>query len=316
MRPSDPLPVLAAPEGEAASFLSRVVAWLLGPGLQILLICVVAAIVATVASWLIKRILRTMIDSTSRLSNAAGLVARRSGHDPKSAKAAQARRSQRLETLSTVARNITRILIWSIAAVMILDRFGVNIAPVIASLGVVGLAAGIGAQTIIKDVISGILMLLEDTIAVGDYVDLEYAEGTVTGINLRVTEVRGLDGVLWTVRNGELIRVGNYSRGYSNAVVVLDIDAGADDDLVTQVLGKVTADLADDPRWADVIQSPADISGMLEVDANHYRRRVVIQTAPGQQWGIERELRGRVRDAFAEKNLSFAMPRFAETVQP
>src|SRR5699024_13302 len=86
-------------------------------------------------------------------------------------------------------------------------------------------AAGIGALTIIKDVVAGVVMLFEDIVAVGDWVDLEYAEGTVESINLRATQVRGIDGVLWTVRNGEIIRVGNYARGFSTAVVVLDIDA-------------------------------------------------------------------------------------------
>jgi small conductance mechanosensitive channel len=191
----------------------------------------------------------------------------------------------------------------------------VNIAPVIASLGVVGLAAGIGAQTIIKDVVAGIVMLFEDIVAVGDWVDLEYAEGTVESINLRATQVRGVDGVLWTVRNGEIIRVGNYARGFSNAVVTLDIDAGADDAKVSEVLEQVTAELTADPRWQEPILADAEISGILSVDGNRYQRRVVIQTVPGQQWGVERELRARIRAGFAAAHLSFAMPRFVEAAQ-
>lgn len=210
---------------------------------------------------------------------------------------------------------MAHLIIWAVALVMILDKIGVNIAPVIASLGVIGLAAGIGAQTIIKDVVAGIVMLFEDIIAVGDYVDLEYAEGTVVGINLRVTQVRGVDGVLWTVRNGEIVRTGNYSRGFSNAVVVLDIDAGADDRAVTDVLTTVTEQLAKDPDWTDVLQSAASISGMLDMDGNRYQRRVIIQTAPGEQWGVERELRGRVRAAFTDAGIGFALPRFTEAVQ-
>jgi small conductance mechanosensitive channel len=150
---------------------------------------------------------------------------------------------------------------------------------------------------------------------VGDWVDLEYAEGTVESINLRATQVRGVDGVLWTVRNGEIVRVGNYARGFSNAVVTLDIDAGADDEKVTEILEQVTAELEADPRWRDPILAPADITGILDVDGNRYQRRVVVQTVPGQQWGVERELRSRIRAGFAASDVSFALPRFVEAAK-
>lgn len=306
-------PFLADPgTDQALSMMDSLVQWLTSSGVLIVVILVAATAASMVASWLLRRFFRTMADSGTKLSSVAGSVVKR---DARAQKAAQARREQRAETLSSVARNVAHLIIWAVALVMILDKIGVNIAPVIASLGVIGLAAGIGAQTIIKDVVAGIVMLFEDIIAVGDYVDLEYAEGTVVGINLRVTQVRGVDGVLWTVRNGEIVRTGNYSRGFSNAVVVLDIDAGADDRAVTDVLTTVTEQLAKDPDWTDVLQSAASISGMLDVDGNRYQRRVIIQTAPGEQWGVERELRGRVRAAFTDAGIGFALPRFTEAVQ-
>lgn len=308
--PLTPGTLLADPAADdAMTLLDSLLRWLASSGVLIVVILVAATFASMVASWLLRRFFRTMAESGTKLSTMAGAVVKR---DARAQKAAQARREQRAETLSSVARNVAHMMIWAVALVMILDKIGVNIAPVIASLGVIGLAAGIGAQTIIKDVVAGIVMLFEDIVAVGDYVDLEYAEGTVVGINLRVTQVRGLDGVLWTVRNGEVIRIGNYSRGYSNAVVVLDIDAESDDDRVTEVLQSVTAELAQDPEWSHVVQSPANISGMLDVDGNRYQRRVIVQTSPGEQWGLERELRGRVRAAFAEADIALAMPRFSE----
>ena len=314
--PDDPLdldPLLASPTtDEALTLADQLVRWLATSGVKIVVILVAATVLSVLAGWLLRRFFRTMVQSGSRLSTVAGTVIKR---DPRSQKAAQARREQRAETLSNVARNLARAVIWAIAFMMILSEIGVNIAPVIASLGVVGLAAGIGAQTIIKDVVAGIVMLFEDIVAVGDWVDLEYAEGTVESINLRATQVRGVDGVLWTVRNGEIIRVGNYARGFSNAVVTLDIDAGADDEKVTQVLEQVTTELAADPRWQEPILAGAEISGILSVDGNRYQRRVVIQTVPGQQWGVERELRARIRAGFAASQLSFAMPRFIEAAQ-
>ena len=311
--PLDPGQLLSSPTtDDALSLMDQLLRWLTTSGVKIVVILLAASLISFLAGWFLRRFFRTMVQSGSKISTVTGTVIRR---DPKSQRAAQLRREQRASTLSTVARNIAHVMIWAVASVMILSEIGVNIAPVIASLGVVGLAAGIGAQTIIKDVVAGIVMLFEDIVAVGDWVDLEYAEGTVESINLRATQVRGIDGVLWTVRNGEIIRVGNYARGFSNAVVVLDIDAGADDEQVTTVLESVTAEMAKDPQWKDEILSPAAITGMLDVDANRYQRRVVFETPPGQQWGVERELRSRIRTGFAEAEIAFAMPRFVETVQ-
>lgn len=308
--PPDLGPLLATPSTEEAlSLADQLLQWLATSGVKIVVILVAATVLSLVAGWLLRRFFTTMVQSGSKISTVAGTVIKR---DPRSQKAAQARREQRAETLSNVARNVARAVIWAIAFMMILSEIGVNIAPVIASLGVVGLAAGIGAQTIIKDVVAGIVMLFEDIVAVGDWVDLEYAEGTVESINLRATQVRGIDGVLWTVRNGEIIRVGNYARGFSNAVVTLDIDAGADDETVTRILEQVTADLQADPQWKEPILAPADISGILDVDGNRYQRRVVVQTVPGQQWGVERELRARIRAGFASAHVAFALPRFVE----
>ena len=311
--PLDPGQLISSPTTDSAlSLMDQLLRWLATSGVKIVVILLAATLMSFLAGWFLRRFFRTMAQSGSKISNVAGTVIRR---DPKSQRAAQLRREQRASTLSNVARNIAHVMIWAVASVMILSEIGVNIAPVIASLGVVGLAAGIGAQTIIKDVVAGIVMLFEDILAVGDWVDLEYAEGTVESINLRATQVRGIDGVLWTVRNGEIIRVGNYARGFSNAVVVLDIDAGADDAQVTAVLESVTTQMVEDPRWKDEILSPAAITGMLDVDANRYQRRVVFETPPGQQWGVERELRSRIRTGFAEADIAFAMPRFVETMQ-
>lgn len=312
----DPLdlgPLLSAPTAdEALGLMDQLLRWLATSGVKIVIILVAATLLSLLAGWFLRRFFRTMVQSGSRISTVAGTVIRR---DPRSQKAAQARREQRAGTLSTVARNIAHVMIWAIASMMILSEIGVNIAPVIASLGVVGLAAGIGAQTIIKDVVAGVVMLFEDIVAVGDWVDIEYAEGTVESINLRATQVRGIDGVLWTVRNGEIIRVGNYARGFSTAVVVLDIAADADDDLVTRVVEEVSAEIVADPAWEDTILAPAQVTGILDVDGNRYQRRVTIRTAPGLQWGVERELRARIRAGFAAADIAFAMPRFVETAQ-
>lgn len=303
----DLLPQLSAPADEATTLMGSLVEWLLSHGVRILVIIVVAALISTIGTWLIKRFVNTMIDSSTKISTVAGSVVKR---DDRSTKLAQSRRAQRAKTLSNVARNVFTMVVWAIALVMVLDQLGLNVAPVIASLGVLGLAAGIGAQNIIKDVVSGVLMLFEDLVAVGDVVDLEYASGTVENINLRTTQVRALDGSLWTVRNGEVIRVGNMSRGFSNAVVVLDIDHAADYTKVTEILDEVGAEFGEDEQWKELLLGPVTVSGMLEVDGASYQRRVVVRVEPGQQWTVEMELRRRIRLAFREADIDFALPRF------
>lgn len=293
----------------AASLLDQFVTWLATSGVRIVLILVLAALLRWATAWLIKRFFRTMSSSTSALSSVTGVVVRRSKRE---AKEAQTRREQRARTLSTVAVNIASLVIGVIAAIMILDLCGVNVAPIIASLGVVGLAAGIGAQTIIKDFVAGVVMLFEDIVAVGDTVDLQFATGTVVNINLRVTQVRSLDGVLWTVRNGEIIRVGNMSRGYSNAVVLLDIANQATNTTVTTVLTDVVDALWADEAWHEILIEKPQVSGILSVDGARFQRRIVAKVMAGSQWSVEQELRQRVRLAFRDAGIEFAMPRIVE----
>ncbi|MCT1775569.1 mechanosensitive ion channel family protein [Brachybacterium sp. p3-SID957] len=300
------------PAEDALDLADRLWHWMLTSGVRIVVILLVAALLSAAASWLLRRFFRTMIEGSSKLTSTAGFVVKR---DRRALMAAQSRRAQRAETLSNVARNVASMSIWAVALVMVLSEIGVNIAPVIASLGVLGLAAGIGAQTIIKDVVAGVVMLFEDIVAVGDVVDLEYATGTVEEINLRVTQVRSVDGVLWTVRNGEIIRIGNMSRGFANAVVLLDLDPASDNTQVTEVLEQVTAEFTTDPAWVDVVQGDATISGILGVDGSRVQRRVLVQVAPGEQWGAEQELRRRITAAFREAGVSFALPRFSDVAQ-
>ena len=196
---------------------------------------------------------------------------------------------------------------------MILSQVGVNIAPIIASLGVAGLAAGIGAQTLIKDVLAGVIMLFEDLVAVGDYVDLQFAEGTVENVNLRVTQVRGLNGVLWTVRNGEIISLGNYSRGLGTAFVMLDIASSADDAAVTEAIHAVFDTLKADQKWSKLIVGAPQATGILSVDGARYQRRITADTIPGKQWDVEREIRKRLRVEFDKRGIEFALPRFQES---
>ncbi|GAB2532683.1 mechanosensitive ion channel family protein [Brachybacterium huguangmaarense] len=290
---------------EAASLLDRFWSWLATGGVRIVLILVLAALLRFVLRWLIRRFFRTMMDSGTAISSVTNAVAKR---DKREIRQAQARREQRAETLSSVAVNVASAAIGAIAIVMVLSEVGIDVAPVIAGLGVAGLAAGIGAQTIIKDFIAGLVMLFEDIIAVGDVVDLQFATGTVVNINLRVTQVRSLDGALWTVRNGEIIRIANMSRGFANAVVEVQIAGAARNAEVTAALEEVARGIWADEDFHDVLIDEPTVSGILAVDGARFSRRVVAKVQPGQQWAVEQELRLRIRMAFAESGIEFAMP--------
>ncbi|RUP86054.1 mechanosensitive ion channel family protein [Dermabacter sp. HSID17554] len=297
---------------EAFSLVDRVGEWLLSNGITILVIILVALIVRFVVGALINRVFTTMYQSGSRISRMTNVVVKKNP-DAGMAAANEERRKQRADTLATASKNVASVIIWSIAFVMILSQVGVNIAPIIASLGVAGLAAGIGAQTLIKDVLAGVIMLFEDLVAVGDYVDLQFAEGTVENVNLRVTQVRGLNGVLWTVRNGEIISLGNYSRGLGTAFVMLDIASGADDAAVTEAIHTVFDALKADHKWSKLIVGAPEATGILSVDGARYQRRITADTIPGKQWEVEREIRKRLRVEFDKRGVEFALPRFQES---
>ncbi|QEU12231.1 mechanosensitive ion channel family protein [Dermabacter vaginalis] len=297
---------------EAFSLVDRVGEWLLSNGITILVIILVALIVRFVVGALINRVFTTMYQSGSRISRMTNVVVKKNP-DAGMAAANEERRKQRADTLATASKNVASVIIWSIAFVMILSQVGVNIAPIIASLGVAGLAAGIGAQTLIKDVLAGVIMLFEDLVAVGDYVDLQFAEGTVENVNLRVTQVRGLNGVLWTVRNGEVITLGNYSRGLGTAFVELDIDSAANDEKVTEAIHAVFDALKSDQKWMKLIVGLPEASGILAVDGARYQRRITADTIPGKQWDVEREIRKRLRVEFNKRGIEFALPRFQES---
>ena len=138
---------------------------------------------------------------------------------------------------------------------MILAELGIQLAPLLASAGIAGLAIGFGAQTLVKDLIAGLFMLLEDQYGVGDVVDVGEASGTVEAVGLRITIDPRRRGVLWHVRNGEIVRVGNKSQGW--AVVVIDVPVGfAGVEEATEVLQGPPQAFADDPEWADDLIDP------------------------------------------------------------
>lgn len=221
------------------------------------------------------------------------------------------RRALRAETIGSVLRSITTVVISAIAVVTALEMLGYAVGPVLASAGVLGVALGFGAQNLVKDFLAGAAMLLEDQYGVGDVIDMGHAVGTVESVSLRITRLRSVDGTVWYVRNGEVIRVGNSSYGWSRALLDVHVPADADVTRARRLLEEIVHVLADDPHWRDLILEPPEVWGVEDLTPDGVLIRVVIKTKPLEQWGVARELRERIKQRFDAERL--ALPVATET---
>ncbi len=225
------------------------------------------------------------------------------------------RRRQRASAIGSVLNNFTSAAIFSVAALLILSDLGLNLAPLIASAGIVGVALGFGAQSLVKDLIAGLFMLLEDQYGVGDVVDVGDTSGTVEAVGLRITTIRDMRGVLWYIRNDEIVRVGNRSQGW--AVVLVDVPVGfASVEQAAAVLRDAAAQLAADPRFAaDMIEAP-EILGVEQITVDGAVLRAMVKTTPDAQALVGRELRRRLTDALFAAGLSGRLPAGRGYAQP
>ncbi|MBB3040939.1 mechanosensitive ion channel family protein [Nocardioides soli] len=223
--------------------------------------------------------------------------------------ATQTRRVQRAKTMGDLLKSVITGLLIAIFGTMALSELGVNIAPIIASAGILGLALGFGAQSLVKDFLSGIFMIFEDQYGVGDVVDLGEASGTIEAVSLRVTRLRDLNGTVWYVPNGEILRVGNMSQNWSRAVV--DVNVGYHEDLarVERVLREVAHDLWQDDDFRGIVIEEPEVTGVEMFTPDGVTLRVLLKTAPMEQWGVARALRQRIKARFDHEGIEIALPQ-------
>ncbi|WP_084152146.1 mechanosensitive ion channel family protein [Nocardioides halotolerans] len=223
--------------------------------------------------------------------------------------AAATRRVQRAKTMGDLLKSVITGVLVAIFGTMILSQVGVDIAPIIASAGIIGIALGFGAQSLVKDFLSGVFMIFEDQFGVGDVVDVGEAAGTVEAVSLRVTRLRDLDGTVWYVPNGEILRVGNKSQNWSRAVV--DVGVGYDEDLARarRVLSEVAHDLWEDDDYRSVIIEEPEVTGVEALAPDAITLRVLVKTAPMEQWAIARELRQRIKARFDHEGIEIPFPQ-------
>ncbi len=208
------------------------------------------------------------------------------------------RRVQRAQTMGTLLKSIVTGIILAVIGTMMLSEIGVNVAPIIASAGILGLAIGFGAQSLVSDFLSGIFMIFEDQYGVGDEVDLGEAVGTVEAVSLRVTRLRDVNGTVWYVRNGEILRVGNMSQNWARTVLDISVAYGEDVAQVQRVLADVAHDLwVDEDFKGRVIEEPS-VWGVQDITPDAVVVRVALKTAPLEQWSVAREMRQRIKARF------------------
>lgn len=225
-----------------------------------------------------------------------------------------ARRTQRSLTLTTILRSTLRAVVIFAAALSLLSAVGINITPILASAGVVGLAVGFGAQSLVKDVISGFFILFEDQYGVGDVVDVDGKSGLVERMNLRITQLRNTAGELITIPNGSIKIVSNRSKEWARAVLEIGVAYDADVDHVLNVMVEEGMQLRAE-RPNDVLEAP-EIQGIQAFEDSSIRLRVIMKTAPLQQWAIASEWRRRLKVAFEREGIEIPFPQRVLRVVP
>jgi moderate conductance mechanosensitive channel len=218
------------------------------------------------------------------------------------------RRSQRAATLGSVLKSATSATIFVIAFLLVLSELQVDLAPFIAGTSIVGVALGFGAQNIVKDFLAGMFMLLEDQYGVGDVIDFEKASGTVEAVGLRSTRLRDVNGTVWYVRNGEVVRVGNKSQGFAQVVLDIPIDAWADVDAASEAMRAVAAEMAEQEDWAPVFLTTPEVQGVESMTREETVIRLVAKVRPLEQWRTARELRRRIRDRLERLHIDTHVP--------
>jgi small conductance mechanosensitive channel len=213
------------------------------------------------------------------------------------------RRKQRTEAIGSVLRSVASFLILGTAALTVLSVLKINLAPLLASAGVAGVAIGFGARNLVTDFLSGVFMILEDQYGVGDVIDAGVASGTVVEVGLRVTKLRGDNGEIWYVRNGEVKRIGNLSQGWATAVVDVQVGAGEDLDRARGVISATADAMAKDAPWDEKLWEPVKILGLESVGAESVVIQAQAKTMPGEAEAVARELRWRVKRAFDEASI-------------
>ncbi len=208
-------------------------------------------------------------------------------------------------TVAQLLRSVGRLLIIALALLMTLNQF-INIGPILAGAGILGLAVSFGAQSLVKDVITGFFMLVENSISVGDTVEIAGKTGTVERVTLRVVRLRDVDGTLHIIPNGQITTVSNQTRGWSRAVVDVTVAYESDLDRALAVFREEAAAFAADPAWSRLLDGAPEVLGVQQLAERGVTIRTLMRTHPGKQWEVARGFRFRILDRLGRERIAIA----------
>jgi moderate conductance mechanosensitive channel len=275
---------------------------LLTRSLKVAAVLVVAFTLNRLARWMVRRLVRSLQQQQVQ-QRLASIRAK----TPRALRSTQPlpslRRSQRADAIGALLRNLSSVVIWLVASAWILQILGVQLGPLVAGAGFVGLAIAISAQQMVTDFLAGIAMLLEDEYGVGDVIDVGPATGEVERVGLRTTQLRAVDGTVWHVRNGEIDRVGNLSRDWRRVLLDVEVARGADLALATRTVDHAAQELSQDERWRPWLLEEPEVWGVEGLGPASATIRLGLKTRPSKRDEVARELRARVDEAIEQAGI-------------
>jgi len=267
--------------------LERLNEWLVSNGLKILLIVVGAYVFIRVASFVSGRVEHLFDDDDPTTMN---------------------EREKQAATLGRIIRSVIRLVVWTIASLMILKELGLEIGPILAGIGIAGLAIGFGAQSLVKDFLAGMFILIENQFNVGDVIEVATVAGLVEKITLRATTLRDLEARVHIIPNGEMKVVTNMTKQWSRTVLDVGVAYKEDVDYVMDTLREVGDALAADAEFGRMITEPLEVLGVQDFADSAVVIRVMFTTQPLKQWTVGREFRRRIKNTFDEKGIEIPFP--------
>ncbi len=259
----------------------------IGPGLSILVIVIIALVILRGMRTIIRRTIKRLVERS----------------DPQNREL-----TLKVNTLSSVVESGGRLIVFVVAGMMVLSNLHIDIAPLLASAGVVGIAIGLGAQSLIRDFIGGFLILFEEQFGVGDVISVNGFTGTVEHLSLRRCGLRGLDGSFTIIPNGDVRAVQNLTKDWSRAVVDVDISYDDDVDHAIAVLNELLDGIQEDPDLGSAVLEPVNILGVQALGPYQVTIRLMVKTRPMEQWRVQRELRRRIKHTLSSSGVTIPYP--------
>ena len=262
------------------NFLQSLIPWFISHGIKIILILIIAYLINRLGGKVIERAIRKGVRDTTK--EATG---------------------KRQNTLIGVFAGALKVIVWLVAIMMILPELGINVGPILAGAGILGVALGFGAQYMIRDFLAGLFIIIENQYREGDVVCLDGTCGLVEDINLRKTILRDLDGIVHHVPNGEIKKASNLSKQFARVNLNIGISYKENLDKVIGVINKVGKELAEDPQWKDLILKPPQFLRVDDFGESAMIIKILGETKPLKQWDVTGELRKRIKTTFDKEGI-------------